>query len=133
MFFVTLCNSILLGKRLSPERLRSQVEPDSEECIHVTGKKNHRRTVSGRGQGFRSPQGRLVAKDFRSKSREDDVEELRAVIHPLELVKFLLSKAAASSKRRNVCKATLIDIGKAHLGALVEGEQHVEWAPAVAS
>ena len=74
-----------------------------------------------------------MAKDFRSKSREDDVEELRAVIHPLELVKFLLSKAAASSKRRKVRKATLIDIGKAHLGDLVEGEQHVELAPAVAS
>ena len=52
---------------------------------------------------------------------------------PLKLVKFLLTNAAASSRRGNVRKGMLIDIGKAHLYAPIEGEQYVDLPPERAS
>ena len=84
------------------------VEADVEECI--------------RGFGV-----------HRSKSRVDDVEGLYAATPPLELVKFLLTNAAASSRSENVRIAMLIDIGKAHLYAPDEGVKYVDLPPERAS
>ena len=72
---------------------------------------------------------RLVAKDFRPKSRVDDIEGLFAAMPPLELVKLLIARAATESQRGHVRKIMLIDIGKAHLYAPVEGDVYVELPP----
>ena len=97
------------------------VEADLEECVRVAGKRpNGVRWVDvDKGSGVR--RSRLMAKDFWPKPREDDVEGLHAATLPLEFVKLLLSNA----RWGNVCKVTLIDIGKA---APAEGEQHVDLA-----
>ena len=90
------------------------VEADVEECVRVTGKKPIGVRWVDVVKGFGVYRSRLVAKDFRPKSGVDDVEGLYAATPPLELVKFLLTNAAASSRRGNVRKVMLIDIGKAH-------------------
>ena len=84
------------------------VEADVEECVRVTGKKPIGVRWVDVDKGFGVHRSRLVAKDFRPKSRVDDVEGLYAATPPLELVKFLLTNAAASSRRRNVRKVMLI-------------------------
>ena len=67
---------------------------------------------------------RLVAKDFKTKGKAGDMEGLYAAMSPLELVKLLFVEAAATGK-----KIMLIDIGKAHLYAPVEGEVYVDLPP----
>ena len=72
-----------------------------------------------KGEGvYRS---RLVAKDFKNKSKGKDLDNLYAAMPPLELVKVLFVEAAAVGKR-----VMLIDIGKAHPYAPVEGEVYVD-------
>ena len=105
------------------------VEADVEECVWLTGKKPIGVRWVDVDEGFGVSCRRLVAKDFRRKSGVDDVEGLYAATRPLELVKFLLTNAAASSRRGNVRKVMLIDIGKAHLYAPIEGEQCVDLPP----
>ena len=74
-----------------------------------------------------------MAEDFRPKSPIDDVGGAVRGDAPLELVKFLLTNAAASSRKGDVRKVMLIDIGKAHLYAPIEEEQYVELPPERAS
>ena len=64
---------------------------------------------------------RLVAKDFKTKGKVGDMEGLYGEMPPLKLVKHLLVEAARSGK-----DIMLIDYGKAHLCAPVEGEVYVD-------
>ena len=78
--------------------------------------------TSKRSSEFRS---RLVAKDSGQKSRVNHTEGVYAATPPLELVKFLLTNAAASSRRGHFRNVMLIDIGKGHLYApSEEGAKH---------
>ena len=47
----------------------------------------------------------------------------------LEMVKFLMMRAATMSKKGKVMKIMFIDIGKAHLYAPIEGETFVDLPP----
>ena len=60
-------------------------------------------------EGFGVRRSRLVAKDFMPKSRVNDAEGLYAATPPLELVKFLLTNAATSSRRGNIHQVMLVD------------------------
>ena len=66
-------------------------------------------------KGFGVHRSRLVAKDYRPKSKVGDREGLFASTPPLEMVKLVIMQAAARSKRGEVRKVMFIDIGKAHL------------------
>ena len=95
-----------------------------EECWEKTGKD----PIGVRWVDVRKPCGRyrsrLVAKDFRPRSRRNDIEGLYASMPPLELVKSLIARAAVMGD-----KVMLIDIKKAHLYAPIEGEVFVELPP----
>jgi hypothetical protein len=80
-------------------------------------------------KGFGVHRSRLVAKDYRPKSKVGDREGLFASTPPLEMVKLVIMQAAARSKRGEVRKVMFIDIGKAHLYAPIEGEVYVELPP----
>jgi hypothetical protein len=64
---------------------------------------------------------RLVARDFRTKG-DKDREDLFAATPPLELLKALISKAAANQKR----KILVIDVKKAHLYPLCSQDVFIE-------
>ena len=96
------------GRLLDPMKARSAREEELKElerrvcqCIRVTGKKpiGVRWVYVDKGFGVR--RSRLVAKEFRPKSRVNVAEELYAATPPLELLKFLLTNAATSSRGRN--------------------------------
>ena len=74
------------------------VEADVEECVRVTGKKPIGVRWVDVDKGFGVYRNRLVAKDFRPNSRVDDVQGLCGATLPLELVRLLLTNAAASSQ-----------------------------------
>ena len=65
---------IILGRMVHRGRLGGVYPDDHEEA--------NQRVMGGRGQRLRG----LVAKDFRPKSRVDEVEELFAATSPLEVV-----------------------------------------------
>ena len=67
-------------------------------------------------KGFGVHRSRLVAKDFRPKSRVDDRDDLFAATLPLELVKMTIAKAARSPKgSKGARKVVFIDVSKAQL------------------
>ena len=66
---------------------------------------------------------RLVAKHLAAKYGGKDMEDLFAAMHPFELVKALLVKAAQRRDgKKTVRKAMFIDVSKAHLYAPVGPE-----------
>ena len=72
---------------------------------------------------------RLVAQDFRPRSKVGDLEGLYAAMPPIELVKLVI--AAAAERCRSGCRerVMLIDIKKAHLHAPIEGNVYVDLPP----
>jgi hypothetical protein len=103
---------------------RVYIVADVRECFEKTGKPpiGVRWVDVFKGEGvYRS---RLVAKDFKTKGRNGDVESLYAAMPPLELVKLVFIEAAATGR-----KVMLLDIGKAHLYAPVDGEVYVDLPP----
>jgi hypothetical protein len=127
---------------LDPEKMREAREEECkelerrvflkvpvEECWEKTGKA----PIGVRWVDVRknddTHRSRLVARDFRPKSRVDDLEGLFASMPPLELVKLLVVMAAEECRKGKLEKAMFIDIGKAHLHAPVEGEVYVELPP----
>ena len=127
------------GKPLDAEKVRAAreeelkelerrvwVEADIDECW----RKKNRKPIGVRwvdvDKGFGVHRSRLVATDFRPKSRVNDREGLFAATPPLELIKFLLAKAAKQDKQKPVRKVMLIDIGKAHLYAPIDGDEFVD-------
>ena len=76
-------------------------------------------------KGFGVYRSRLVAKDFKPKSKVNDQEGLFAATPLLELVKMLILKAARGSRKRHagVVKVMFLDVSKAHLYApMLDGE-----------
>ena len=130
------------GKPLDPEKVRAAreeeikelerrvyVEVDVEECWQSKGRGPIGVRWVDVDKGFGVHRSRLVARDFRPKSKANDREGLYAATPPLELVKFLLMKAAMRCKRGEVRKVMLLDISKAHLYAPIEGEEFVDLPP----
>ena len=130
------------GEPLDPERVREArneeirelerrvyVEADTQECWSKTGKS----PIGVRWVDVRKPEGayrsRLVAKDYRPKSRVADIEGLFAAMPPLELVKLIIAMAAEECRGGRIKKVMMIDIGKAHLYAPIDGDVFVELPP----
>ena len=106
------CNRTDLEKEIKELEERVYEVVSLEECQRLTGKSpiGVRWVDMRKGDGtYRS---RLVAKDFRPKSKKGDVEGLYASMPPLELVKLLIARAARVGEW-----TMLIDIKKAHLYA----------------
>ena len=82
-------------------------------------------------KGFGVYRSRLVAKDFKPKSKVNDQECLFAATPPLELVKMLILKAARGSRNRHagVKKVMFLDVSKAHLQAPMRDEDFVQLPP----
>ena len=102
---------------------------DVQECWDKTKKTpiGVRWVDVDKGEGvYRS---RLVARDFRPKSRMGDVEGLFAAMPPLELVKLVIIMAAEECQRGQIKKVMMIDIGKAHLCAPIEEDVCVDLPP----
>ena len=76
-------------------------------------------------KGFGVYRSRLVAKDFKPKSKVNDQEGLFAATPPLESVKMLILKAARGSRNRHagVRKVMFLDVSKAHLYAPMLDEE----------
>ena len=108
---------------------RVYVMTDVAECWAKTGKGpiDVRWVDVHKGEGVH--RSRLVAKDFRPKSKIGDIEGLFAATPPLELVKLLFAHAAAKGRGGTPRKVMLIDVSKAHLYAPVEGDVYVELPP----
>ena len=102
------------------------IEADIGECCAKTGRKPIGVRWVDTHKGFGVHRSRLVARDFKQK---DDREGLYAATPPLEMVKFLMMRAATVSKKGQVREIMFIDIGKAHLYAPVEGEVYVDLPP----
>ena len=105
-------------------------EADVQECWEKKG----RRPIGVRwvdvDKGFGVHRSRLVAKDFKPKSKINDKEGLFAATPPLELVKMLIVRAARCGKRgKETRKVMFVDISKAHLYAPVQEEEFVELPP----
>ena len=100
---------------------RVYVKVPVQECWDKTGKA----PIGVRWVDVRKADGthrsRFVARDFRPKSRVDDLEGLFASMPPLELVKVLIVMAAEECRKGKLEKVMFIDIVKAHLHAPVEG------------
>ena len=81
-------------------------------------------------EGFGVHRSRLVAKDFKPRSKIGDKEGLFAATPPLELVKTLIVKAAKCRRRgEDARKVMFLDISKAHLYAPIQDEEYVEYPP----
>ena len=110
---------------------RVWVEADVQECW----KKKGRGPIAVRwvdvDKGFGVYRSRLVAKDFKPKSKVNVQEGLFAATPPLELVKIVLVKAAKGSRkeRAQVRKVMFLDDSKAHLYAPMLDEEFVELPP----
>ena len=132
------------GKLLDSEKVRAAraeelreldrrvwVEADVEECWNKKGRGpiGVRWVDVDKGCGvYRS---RLVAKDFKPKSKVNDQEGLFAATPPLELVKMLIFKVARGSRNRHagVRKVMFLDVSKAHLYAPILDEEFVQFPP----
>ena len=108
---------------------RVYVMSDVAECWSKTGKPPIavRWVDVHKGEGVH--RSRLVAKDFRPKSRVGDIEGLFAATPPLEMVKLLFAHAAVKSAKGSPRKVMLIDVSKAHLYAPISGDVFVDLPP----
>ena len=105
-------------------------EADVQECWDKKGRGPIGVRWVDVDKGFGVHRSRLVAKDFKPKSRINDKEGLFAATPPLELVKMLLVKAARGDRRSaGIRKVMFIDISKAHLYAPMLEEDFVELPP----
>ena len=107
------------------------VEADVEECWNKKGRGPIGVRWVDVDKGFGVYRSRLVAKDFKPKSKVNDQEGLFAATPPLELVKMLILKAARGSRNRHagVRKVMFLDVSKAHLYAPMLDEEFVQLPP----
>ena len=132
------------GKLLDSEKVRAAraeelreldrrvwVEADVEECWNKKGRGPIGVRWVDVDKGFGVYRSRLVAKDFKPKSKVNDQEGLFAATPPLELVKMLILKAARGSRNRHagVRKVMFLDVSKAHLYAPMLDEEFVQLPP----
>ena len=106
-------------------------EADLQECFDKEGRGPIGIRLVDVDKGFGVYRSRLVAKDFKPRSKIDDKEGLVAATRPLELVKVLIMKAA---RAKNSCGAStrkimFLDISNAHLYAPMLDEEFVELSP----
>ena len=102
------------GKLLDSEKVRAAraeeldrrvwVEADVEECWNKKGRGPIGVRWVDVDKGFGVYRSRLVAKDFKPKSKVNDQEGLFAATPPLELVKMLILKAARGTKPACRCE-----------------------------
>ena len=99
-------------------------EVDLEEAWSQTGKA----PIGVRWVDVRKSEGiyrsRLVAKDYKPRSKKGDIEGLYASMPLLELVKLVIVRALKKGD-----KVMLIDIKKAHLHAPIDGDVYVDLPP----
>ena len=109
----------------------SRVEADVEECWDKKGRGPVGVRLVDVDKGFGVFRSRLVAKDFKPKSKVNDQEGLFGATPPLELVKMLILKAARGSRNRHarVKKVMFLDVSKAHLYAPMLDEEFVQLPP----
>ena len=96
-----------------------------QECFDSTGKKPIGVRWVDTKKAHGTTRSRLVARHFKPR-RGVDLEGLYASMPPVELVKFLIVRAARRSPMGNVRKVMLSDIGKAHLYAAMIEETFVD-------
>ena len=110
---------------------RVWVEADVEECWNKKGRGPIGVRWVDVDKGFGVHRSRLVAKDFKPKSKVNDQDGLLAATPPLELVKMLILKAARGSRNRHagVRKVMFLDVSKAHLYAPMLDEEFVQLPP----
>ena len=105
-------------------------EADLQECWDKKGRGPIAVRWVDVDKGFGVHRSRLVAKDFKPRSRINDKEGLFAATPPLELVKMLIVRAAMCDKRgKETRKVMFVDISKAHLYAPVQEEEFVQFPP----
>ena len=94
-------------------------EADLQECWDKKGRTPIGVRWVDVDKGFGVYRSRLVAKDFKPRSKINDKEGLFAATPPLELVKILLMKGARGHKagNANIRKVMFLDISKGHLYA----------------
>ena len=108
---------------------RVYVVADVGECWDKTGKAPIAVRWVDVHKGGGVHRSRLVAKDFKPKSKVGDIEGLFAATPPLELVKLLFAHAAAGAAKGGPRKVMLIDVSKAHLYAPIDGDVFVDLPP----
>ena len=106
-------------------------EADLQECFDKKGRGPIGIRWVDVDKGFGVYRSRLVAKDFKPRSKIDDKEGLFAATPPLELVKVLIMKAARAKKSCDAStrKIMFLDISKPHLYAPMLDEEFVELPP----
>ena len=132
------------GKPLDSEKVRAAraeelreldrrvwVEADLQECWDKKGRGPTAVRWVDVDKGFGVYRSRLVAKDFKPKSKVSDQEGLFAATPPLELVKMVIVKAAKGSRNEHahVRKVMFLDVSKAHLYAPMLDEEFVQLPP----
>ena len=108
---------------------RVYVKVPIKECWEKKGKAPIQVRWVNADKGFGQVRSRLVAKDFKPKTKADDVGGMFAGTPPLEAIKMVIMHAAVSSRRGNKRKVMFIDIKKAHLYAPMVGEEYVDLPP----
>ena len=132
------------GKPLDSEKVRAAraeelreldrrvwVEADVQECWNKKGRGPKAVRWVYVDKGFGVYRSRLVAEDFKLKSKVNDQEGLFAATPPLELVKMIIVKAAKGSRNEHahVRKVMFLDVSKAHLFAPMLDEEFVQLPP----
>ena len=130
------------GELLDPEQVRAAREEeirelerrvyvmaDTGECWEKTGKAPIAVRWVDVHKGGGVHRSRLVAKDFKPKSKLGDIEGLFAATPPLELVKLLFAHVASKVALKTPRKVMLIDVSKAHLYAPITGDVYVDLPP----
>ena len=144
MFVVESSGMIGQESRWILKRFEQPAQRNFESWIAECGLKLMYRSVGtkkGRGpvavrwvdvdKGFGVYRSRLVANDFKPKSKVSDQEGLFAATPPLELVKMVIVKAAKGSRNEHahVRKVMFLDVSEAHLYAPTLYEQFVQLPP----
>ena len=94
-------------KELKELERRAYVEADVEECMRLTGKNSIGVRWVDVDKGFGVHRIRLVTKDFRPKSRVDDVEGLYAATPPLGTREVLADQRRGGGMFARSCSSTL--------------------------
>ena len=126
------------GKPLDSEKVRAaraeelrELDRHVQECWNKKGRGPIAVRWVDFDKGFGVYRSRLVAKDFKPKSKVNDQEGLFAATPPLELVKMVIVKAAKGSRNEHAHarKVMFLDVSKAHLYAPMLDEEFVQLPP----
>ena len=103
-----------------------------KECYEKTGKAPKSTkwvdTDKSHGQGVVLVRSRWVARDFKTRG-ERDREDLFCATPPLELLRFMVSRQATTSRSGKLRKSMFIDVKKAHLIPKCDQDIYVDLPP----